>query len=107
MNKATLRGIIGIILVSLLIVVIIQNVVNSDESTKTIEDEKKIETSTSQTTQPTQTPKITCDPSYPDICIPPWPPDLNCGDIPHKKFKVIGDDKHNLDRDGDGIGCES
>ena len=21
-----------------------------------------------------------CDPSYPDDCIPPLPPDLNCGD---------------------------
>ncbi len=20
-----------------------------------------------------------CDPSYPDVCIPPWPPDLDCG----------------------------
>ena len=30
-----------------------------------------------------------CDPSYPDTCIPPYPPDLNCGDISDKRFKVL------------------
>jgi micrococcal nuclease len=47
-----------------------------------------------------------CDPSYPDVCIPPAPPDLNCGDIPHRRFRVVGDDPHRFDRDKDGIGCE-
>ncbi|CAD5984140.1 excalibur calcium-binding domain-containing protein [Planktothrix agardhii] len=47
-----------------------------------------------------------CHPSYPDICIPPPPPDLNCSDIPYRRFKVIGSDPHGLDRDQDGIGCE-
>ncbi len=28
-----------------------------------------------------------CDPSYPTVCIPPPPPDLDCGDIPHKRFQ--------------------
>jgi hypothetical protein len=48
-----------------------------------------------------------CDSSYPDVCIKPYPPDLNCDDITYKNFKVAGSDPHGFDRDGDGIGCES
>jgi len=48
-----------------------------------------------------------CDPSYPTVCIPPPPPDLDCGDIPHRNFTVVGSDPHGFDGDGDGIGCES
>jgi len=48
-----------------------------------------------------------CDPSYPDICIPSYPPDLNCKDIPFKKFRVLPPDPHRFDGDKDGIGCES
>jgi len=48
-----------------------------------------------------------CDPSYPDVCIPPWPPDLNCGDISYRNFYVLPDDPHGFDGDKDGIGCES
>jgi len=48
-----------------------------------------------------------CDPSYPDVCIPPYPPDLNCGDIGYSNFRVIGDDPHGFDGDNDGVGCES
>ena len=47
-----------------------------------------------------------CDRSYPDVCIPPAPPDLDCGDIPHRRFRVIGNDPHRFDGDRDGIGCE-
>jgi hypothetical protein len=48
-----------------------------------------------------------CDPSYPDDCIPPLPPDLNCGDsgVPNN-VKVVPPDPHRLDRDKDGVGCE-
>jgi hypothetical protein len=47
--------------------------------------------------------------SYPDvdICIPPYPPDLNCPDITYTNFRVTGPDPHGFDRDKDGIGCES
>jgi endonuclease YncB( thermonuclease family) len=31
---------------------------------------------------PTPTPAPNCDPSYPTVCIPPPPPDLDCADIP-------------------------
>jgi len=48
-----------------------------------------------------------CDPSYPDVCIPPWPPDLDCGEISYRNFYVLPDDPHGFDPDEDGIGCES
>lgn len=51
-------------------------------------------------------PQSNCDPAYPDVCIPRYPPDLNCGDIPYKRFRVLSPDPHNFDGDGDGIGCE-
>jgi micrococcal nuclease len=48
-----------------------------------------------------------CDPSYPGVCIPPYPPDLDCGEIEHRRFEVRQPDPHGFDRDQDGIGCES
>lgn len=49
-----------------------------------------------------------CDPSYPDVCIPPAPPDLDCGEISHRRFRVLQPDPHGFDgSDGDGVGCES
>lgn len=47
-----------------------------------------------------------CDPAYPGVCIPPGPPDLNCDEIPYANFEVLWPDPHNLDADGNGIGCE-
>jgi hypothetical protein len=35
------------------------------------------------------------------------PPDLDCDEISEKNFRVTGSDPHDLDRDGDGRGCES
>lgn len=67
-------------------------------------------TSTAAPTQtPTQTPAQSsgCDPSYPTVCIPPPPPDLDCKDIPYRRFKVLPPDPHRFDGDKDGIGCES
>ena len=49
----------------------------------------------------------TCDPSYPGVCIPPAPPDLDCGQIQYRRFQVLPPDPHGFDRDGDGVGCES
>ena len=50
-----------------------------------------------------------CDPSYPTVCIPPPPPDLNCADIPFRNFRVLRDipnaDPHDLDGNHDGVGC--
>ena len=63
---------------------------------------------------PTRTPSPTatqepdnCDPSYPTVCIPPPPPDLDCTDIPYRNFRVLPPDPHNFDGDGDGVGCET
>jgi hypothetical protein len=48
-----------------------------------------------------------CDPSYPDVCIPRYPPpDLNCGDILYRNIRVLPTDPHLFDSDADGIGCE-
>jgi micrococcal nuclease len=63
--------------------------------------------------QPSDDPATTaagrsgCDPSYPDVCIPPAPPDLDCGDIPHRRFAVLPPDPHHFDGGGDGVGCEA
>lgn len=48
----------------------------------------------------------TCSPAYPDICIAPPPPDLDCQDITHRNFRVLPPDPHRFDADQDGIGCE-
>ncbi|MGH8872690.1 MAG: lamin tail domain-containing protein [Acidimicrobiia bacterium] len=49
-----------------------------------------------------------CDPSYPDVCIPAYPPDLDCGEISHRRFMVLPPDPHGFDgNDNDGLGCES
>lgn len=48
-----------------------------------------------------------CDASYPDVCIPPAPPDLDCGDVSARRFRVLAPDPHRFDADHDGLGCES
>jgi hypothetical protein len=73
-------------------------------------------TSTSTTTSSTsslaaqtgRTVQTDCDPSYPDVCIPPPPPNLNCDDpgVP-ENIRVLPPDPHGFDGDNDGIGCES
>lgn len=57
-------------------------------------------------TPSSQTNENNCDPSYPNMCIPSSPPDLDCGDIPYSNFKVLHPDPHRFDGDKDGIGCE-
>ncbi len=47
-----------------------------------------------------------CHPSYPDTCIPPPPPNLNCDDVEETNFEVVGSDPHGFDGDNDGVGCE-
>ena len=68
----------------------------------------------------TSTPKVTwptdpkpaaqtsnCSSAYPGVCIPPAPPDLDCGDISARRFTVVAPDPHRFDGDGNGVGCES
>jgi len=63
------------------------------------------------TSQPTQSQQVQsqnqCDSSYPSVCIPPYPPDLDCGEIGFSNFRVVQPDPHGFDGDKDGIGCES
>lgn len=54
-------------------------------------------------------PAGNCHASYPDFCIPPAPPDLNCTSpliAGRKNFTVRQPDPHNFDADRDGVGCE-
>lgn len=56
--------------------------------------------------EPTSTFVGNCDPYYPTVCISQYPPDLNCGDIAHRRFAVLPPDPHGFDQDKDGVGCE-
>lgn len=59
---------------------------------------------------PTTVPAPSCDPSYPELCIPPGPPDVDCGSAViggRTDFRALPPDPHGLDRDGDGRACES
>jgi micrococcal nuclease len=57
-------------------------------------------------TQPPGADNGGCDPAYPTVCLPPPPPDLDCGDINFRRFDVLPPDPHNFDGDGDRVGCE-
>jgi hypothetical protein len=61
--------------------------------------------------KPITTPRTKCAPSYPDVCIPPPPPDLDCADIRYTNFRVLWNvpdpDPHHFDGNRDGIGCQS
>ncbi len=49
--------------------------------------------------------EVVCDRSYPDTCIFPPPPDLDCKDIRHREFRVLPPDSQYFDRNRDGLGC--
>ena len=68
---------------------------------------ESIQQQTSEPPAPAQTKDTSCDPLYPDGCIPIWPPDLDCDEIQYENFKVLQPDPHGFDPDKDGIGCES
>jgi micrococcal nuclease len=51
-------------------------------------------------------PDAGCDASYPGVCIPSPPPDLDCSDVEERAFRVERDDPHNFDGDGNRLGCE-
>ncbi len=58
---------------------------------------------------PPQPPKkpsgSNCSSCY-SVCIPNYPPDLDCGQIQYCQFRVYSCDPHGFDGDGDGWGCE-
>lgn len=50
-----------------------------------------------------------CDESYPDLCVPRYPPDLDCSwvyDRGESHITVRGADPHGFDGNDDGVGCE-
>ncbi|WP_420443707.1 HNH endonuclease family protein [Candidatus Poriferisodalis sp.] len=56
-------------------------------------------------------PGTGCHPAY-EPCLPNLPGDaVNCGDLTSEqkpvRVKVIGEDPYRLDRDGNGVGCQS
>lgn len=62
---------------------------------------------------PPPPPTSNCDPSYPDVCIPRGAADYDCaggtGNGPNYirgPIRVLPPDPHDLDRDGNGIGCQ-
>jgi micrococcal nuclease len=47
-----------------------------------------------------------CDGNYEDACVPVSSTDLDCADVGAHRFRVVGNDPHGFDGDGDGIACE-
>lgn len=46
-----------------------------------------------------------CDSNYSGGCVPPYPPDVDCGDVAGP-VAVTGEDVHELDGNDDGSACE-
>jgi len=108
-----MKPVILSIIVGIAIVIVAAGFLSRDiPMEKIVADDVKtqtpIDTIQEKMTQPTTIVPSTpdCDKSYPDFCIVPYPPDLDCEDIPASNFRVIGDDAHGFDADNDGIGCE-
>ncbi len=74
--------------------------------THSAEDKTRIAIGTATPT-PTYAWSGECDPSYPTLCLPDGGEDLNCDDVQRVEFPVLPPDYHWLDRDGDGLGCDS
>ena len=122
MNKGLIIG-MGIVIIGALFVLqdfgsldpepeqpVIKRAVDKEPEPPAIKQVEKQPSSSQPTSQPAQTQQVQqpkCDPSYPAICIPPYPPDLDCGEIQYSNFRVVPPDPHGFDRDRDGIGCES
>lgn len=68
---------------------------------------------TTTTLAPATTQALSCHPSYEGACVPFGVSDVDCaggsGDGPNYvgRVRVVGPDVYGLDRDNDGIGCES
>jgi endonuclease YncB( thermonuclease family) len=71
----------------------------------------QLTTNSSAITPSDQEPFVTnsgnCSENYRE-CVPQYPPDYDCGDLKDLGLiHVTGEDVHGLDRDGDGLACES
>ncbi len=75
--------------------------------TTVLDPTKAIETGQSGAVRQPPPKAGNCDTSYPTVCMPPPPPDLDCADIPHRNFRVLSPDPHRFDGNHDGYGCEN
>lgn len=50
---------------------------------------------------------MSCNPSYPTLCIPINAADVDCKDLIERNFVVLAPDPHKLDKNSDGVGCEN
>ena len=80
---------------------------NIDKSVQSVIESKayRLKTSNNRSKTTTKQSNKNCSPAYPGVCIPPPPPDLNCGDISYRNFKVLPPDPHNFDGNKDGVAC--
>ncbi|WP_424183787.1 hypothetical protein ACOBQX_17640 [Actinokineospora sp. G85] len=95
------------------------------EPERVVEEPARVTTTTTPPPAPTSAPEPaapttppttptsrdrTCDSSYPTICIPLGAVDVDCADLDVRDvrdFPVTRPDRHRLDRDRNGTGCES
>ena len=105
MNKAVFYGIGIAIIGALFVIQDFGSQTNTDPNAPDPNEEPDKFNSPEPTTQQVQS-ENQCDSSYPDVCIPHSPPDLDCADIEYSKFKVLQPDPHRFDGDKNGIGCE-
>jgi hypothetical protein len=82
------------------------------EPTKQRAAKPKPKASKPATKKPRPEPKPACDPNYGGACVP-IASDVDCegggGNGPEYvsgPVEIVGDDIYDLDRDGDGVGCE-
>ena len=116
MDKSKVKGLaiaIPIVIIAIFAVGEEKKFEEERESKKNVIDEKSKQTTqmeSSDISHESSIPKTTtdtkCDSSYPEVCISPFPPDLDCSEIVHSNFRVFQPDKHGFDQDNDGIGCE-
>jgi PKD repeat protein len=72
-----------------------------------LEDQPSMVQEEEQLTEGVPEEETSCDPSYPNLCIPPPMPFLTCDDVEASNFEVNPPDLHGFDVDNDGIGCET
>ncbi len=72
-----------------------------------IEEQPPMVQEEEQLTESMPEEEASCDPSYPNVCIPPPMPILTCDDVEASNFEVNSPDLHGFDVDNDGIGCET
>jgi hypothetical protein len=80
-------------------------------TTETVTETEGIPSSTSGTTGvgDDDADGDNCSDSYVGACLDPWQGynDVECGDITDQDFTSTGEDPYGLDRDLDGVACES